>query len=799
MFTRTFLYGLLLLTLLFNCPFAAAQREADRWYFGNNAAISFASGTPRAVGGSVIRSSEGAASIADPLTGELQLYSNGSTVWNAAHEVLVNGEGLLGSEDAVQSAILVPAPGLADHYYLFTVADVQMYSRGPASRGWRYSTIDTKAADGRGAVLKDQKNQLLLDENTECQTVVRHCNLTDVWLISRRWLSNEFHCRQVSADGVHSVPVVSSLGISSADRPRLNQISCLAASPDGTMLAFGIGGFVELFSFDPQTGLVSDNRVLFDNVNAQVLNYALSFAPDNSKLYVVNNLKQLWQFDLSLSDINVIRGSRRVIAEAPRGRFFGMLQLAPDGRIYLAERDHDFLHAINLPNERGAKSLFGRDAVHLGEGRASLGLPSFVDGLFHEGPPPSTCQSPLAAFGTMPTVNEGERLRICAGSAIEINDESLNNPGSWEWEFEGGNPSISLERNPGVVTYNKPGVFRVRLIVANVFGADTLSQSIIVDDAPMVFAGNDTTLCRDQTLHLRASGEGSLSWYSAEGRLLSEGSEMTLQTDRSRRFTVVATNPTGCSRLDEIEVIVLDNIDLTLSVPTLDARVEPGDSLLLPVELASNISNLPGLTLTDSIYAELVLDTRGLRYRPGSVRGVGEATDWSFELRESAAEELLRLSGHGPPLRRAGRLCELLFDVYLSDLDTTFSAVAFKTEKSFAAGLCTDLQTVGGGTTIAELCLRRQRGIHVSGMAYTLQPVRPNPSRGSVRIHYTIALAGEAQLEVFDPFGRKVRTIATGYHTPQAYEVSVNNLDPGLYYYRLVAGSFVASFPLIVL
>jgi PKD repeat protein len=52
-------------------------------------------------------------------------------------------------------------------------------------------------------------------------------------------------------------------------------------------------------------------------------------------------------------------------------------------------------------------------------------------------------------------------------------DISANEPVSWHWMFEGGNPSESFEQNP-VVVFDIPGFYRVTLITSNEFGSDTL-------------------------------------------------------------------------------------------------------------------------------------------------------------------------------------------------------------------------------------------------------------------------------------------------------------------------------------
>jgi YVTN family beta-propeller protein len=64
---------------------------------------------------------------------------------------------------------------------------------------------------------------------------------------------------------------------------------------------------------------------------------------------------------------------------------------------------------------------------------------------------------------------------IQVGDEVEFTDLSTNEPTSWDWEFEGGEPSISSEQNP-VVTYPDDGSFDVTLTVTNASGDDTKTE-----------------------------------------------------------------------------------------------------------------------------------------------------------------------------------------------------------------------------------------------------------------------------------------------------------------------------------
>lgn len=79
--------------------------------------------------------------------------------------------------------------------------------------------------------------------------------------------------------------------------------------------------------------------------------------------------------------------------------------------------------------------------------------------------------------------DEDATAEITEGSKVHFEDLSTGNPQSWEWSFEGGEPSVSTDRNP-VITYNHAGSYGVKLIVKDESG----SQSLVRNDFVIVRA-----------------------------------------------------------------------------------------------------------------------------------------------------------------------------------------------------------------------------------------------------------------------------------------------------------------------
>jgi carboxypeptidase T len=109
-----------------------------------------------------------------------------------------------------------------------------------------------------------------------------------------------------------------------------------------------------------------------------------------------------------------------------------------------------------------------------------------------------------------------------------------------------------------------------------------------------------------------------------------------------------------------------------------------------------------------------------------------------------------------------------------------------------------------GGTTTCGPVVGRASG-KAPAKAAALYPNRPNPARSETTFAFTLPVAGEAALEVFDAAGRKVRTLYAGAAPAGETEVAWNLADgtgrplaPGVYVYRLRAGGDTLSRKLVI-
>jgi hypothetical protein len=79
--------------------------------------------------------------------------------------------------------------------------------------------------------------------------------------------------------------------------------------------------------------------------------------------------------------------------------------------------------------------------------------------------------------------------------------------------------------------------------------------------------------------------------------------------------------------------------------------------------------------------------------------------------------------------------------------------------------------------------------------SYKLAQNYPNPFNPTTAISYQLPVASDVRLEVFDILGKKVATLVNGRQAAGAYTYTwnANTVASGVYFYRLQAGSFVAT------
>lgn len=372
-------YYLLLFALI--CQFAFAQKSANQWYFGSKAGLNFNYTPPQLLSNGALTTLEGCASISDD-NGRLLFYTNGVSIANSQHEVMANGDDLLGDLSSTDNTIIVPLPESDQLYYVFTIS-----AATSAIDAFSYSVVDMKLRNGLGEVV--QKNALISDDAFEKLAAVRHCNKKDVWITVKQWNSADYKTFLLTKDGLNLTPVVSSMSLVITGF-NINAIGALKFSSDGKKLVAMhalTNNVAQLMRFNNSTGILSDEVLFYPDGSAGpggvVGAYGAAFSPDNNLLYISSRgsppkRSLLYQFDISSHNANTILASRYILSSG-NDWDAGGLQLGPDKKIYFTQWQSPSLGVINNPNTAGAGSNYQPNGIIFPAGSSlKFGLPNFI-------------------------------------------------------------------------------------------------------------------------------------------------------------------------------------------------------------------------------------------------------------------------------------------------------------------------------------------------------------------------------------------------------------------------------------
>lgn len=350
---------------------AQRSRHADTWVFGticrmqwNADATSFTPGTAR-----LISTAEGSATFSSPSTGELLVYSDGTSIWDGAGNVVATG--LAGDTSSMHSAIIIPRPLTPNRLFVIThgasstssVAYREIDTTGPVTAlGSNTSvTLDGGATTGR-----------------EGMTLIPHANGLDYWLL-------------ISGNNAVFVAPVTIAGIGTPVRvPTMVPVwgpgwHIFTANNAGTRLVISSnsGGPIVSFDFNRATGLLSGRTVIRATLDAEY--YGGAFSPDDTKLYFTTltsvragtEYSRVYQYDFTTDTVTMLDERAPAYTNA-------QARLAPDGKVYVATGVVgapfvNTISVINNPNALGATAGFNYGGAAMAPACSpALGLPQTV-------------------------------------------------------------------------------------------------------------------------------------------------------------------------------------------------------------------------------------------------------------------------------------------------------------------------------------------------------------------------------------------------------------------------------------
>lgn len=722
---------------------ALSQKLYHTWYFGYGAGLDFATAPPTSLDGGRVSTLEGCSVMCDDETGAILFYTDGTTVWNAQHRPMPDGNGLMGHWTSAQSAIIVPQPGHPDIYYIFTAGAGLYHSSDDNKNGFRYSIVDMRRDGGLGDVVEKNVELLAKGKAIEIVNATHHCNDVDFWVMSHGLDDDAFYVYKLTEAGVEE-PVVSNIGsvlVGAGGSQSLGKFS-----PDGTMMALTTPSDkrLELFDFDNATGVLSNTRDLSGGGEY----YGPEFSPDNSKLYTAtlannSNPNFVFQFDLVGETEESIRNSRVELGKVTGSWQGAQCQLAPDGKIYISFLHQSALSVINNPNVAGVACDYVYNAIPLTSGSTSHGLPNLINSYLGERRRPESLTMGLTADKVEAGIGDTVvyRLVICNDGIVEANGiDAL---------FDLPDDLIPID-----------GPSTLQVVISSLLPGEC-----------------DTIECR-----IRVVGE-------------------ELGNDKALSTCAQVTTPfgTSCAPATETKCVdlFLDRCDAPLSVNVVMQThnvYESGRSFLSRIWLDR-------FTREDSVGR---IELR-IRY-DGAIALLENEEDWNDLTRgtllegwtlESIDADLGTLvitastTDRDRFLRDSGTLLLPRFAIYLGTSTDVESPLEI--ELLSLDNVCIDFVEANGTARLDSLCGLNLRLIElVSGLKYGLGSPGLTDAGGTVDIPFTIALDAMTTLEIYDARGALVATPVSSYLQPGSYRADLDGaaLPSGVYFCRLRSGQW---------
>ncbi|MFL5729428.1 MAG: hypothetical protein ACJ75J_08060, partial [Cytophagaceae bacterium] len=465
-----------------------------------------------------MQSQEGTTSICDPVTGSPLFYTNGLDIYDASTNIKFNATTMLGGSSSTQSATIVPKPGAANTWLVFT-ANTDPGTGTPGGLNY-YTVTGTPGAFSISAAT----NLLSSTQNGEGIVIVGSTNAAySYWVVVRERLTANYLAYPITTAGAVGAPVSSSVSTLAGWN---SYIGTLKANVCQTKVAatYYNNGITELMDFNASTGVLSGTVSI-----AIPHSYGLEFSNDGVYLYITQldegilhqyNIGAATDFTQASWDRNTGLGE------------LGQLQLAPDNKIYVAitggGSSAEYIGVINSPTLAGNAANFVMNAIQVNtvpstDGYSYRGLPTFPKSLVVSNPTLFPGTSGQCVSTSIP-------LSFSFGGSV--------NPATISWTAAGGGQTFS----PGgasstaaapSVSFSSTGAKTITLSFNDNCGRAYTKNMTLTSMNPLVPAGSIS--CGTGALTLTATGTvpadyPNYTWYDAAsgGNVLGVGSPVTL-------------------------------------------------------------------------------------------------------------------------------------------------------------------------------------------------------------------------------------------------------------------------------
>nr|NQU89759.1 hypothetical protein [Bacteroidota bacterium] len=535
---------ILIYFLLFFCTlsylqsFSQPNKRTNFWYFGENAGLDFNSGQPIITNyGQFFDHMNGGASICDT-AGNLLFYTDGKQIWDRDHNQMKNG--FVDFHPGTQAAVIVPLPGSDNIYYVFTSQNNNYQYQ------FFYYIVDMSLANGLGEVVETVTLQEGWDA-AEKLTAVYHKNKQDIWVITRKFIDDNYAAFLVTSDGVNPTPVLSPAPDKDLNM-NSNTIGCMKVSYDKKYLITSyFGGTAieemdnEICSFNNETGQADflysfSLHIVIPTGPSGYRTFGFDFSPDSKYLYLpgivqVDFISHVFQFNMQYIEDSLLFFQSAIEVGIGQGM---SLQLATDGKIYCSTKfiapPSSFMGVIHKPWQEGIDCEYEPNSINLLDKIVTASLPNFLtDYLFRF-----------------------DFDGICESDTFTFDPWFFPEPVFIEWNFgdpaSGSNNTSTIPHATHV--FSDGGTYEVSVHVEYPSGRiEETSRKVEVEYSPEPNLGPDTTICSGQEVVLDAEcGPHSYAWSTGQFGV----SQITVSD--SGWYWVRVQSEAGCFAFDSIYI-----------------------------------------------------------------------------------------------------------------------------------------------------------------------------------------------------------------------------------------------------
>ncbi len=134
---------------------------------------------------------------------------------------------------------------------------------------------------------------------------------------------------------------------------------------------------------------------------------------------------------------------------------------------------------------------------------------------------------------------------------------------TYNWDF--GDGDFSTQTNP-VHSYSQQKTYTTKLIASDAIGCkDSISHDVTIHPNPIVSSGMDLTVCRGNSVQLRAAGAQFYEWTPALDLSCSDCADPFASPLTNTTYIVKGSNSDGCPANDTINITVYQPIRINVS------------------------------------------------------------------------------------------------------------------------------------------------------------------------------------------------------------------------------------------